>query len=270
MFLFYTLFFISLALLAHEYGHADALRRIGRNVSELGFGIPFGPSLRFRISGSWAKTTFTAYPLPLGAYVRYDDAEPMDYHDTAFVNGAGPLASFIAGWSMQALAYLVGFTDHAGLTWSKVVGSEGFYFPVAMLTISALVVLLMKQAPYWKKFFFSYFAPIISICAVGWIISFIGSLVSIVGIAERANEISELSGALYFAGKVSVAVGLGMLLPIYPLDGGQTFRAIVKSFGERFVEPFERYGVMIFGLLIIYTLQKDIMPLLLPFFQRIF
>jgi len=266
MFLFFTLLFISLSLLAHEFGHADASRRLGRPVVELGFGLPFGPSFKWKPKGKWAGTVFSIYPLcPFGAFIRNEmDVKETNYHDGAFVFGAGPLASFIAGWALQILAYGVGFADHTGITWQKVIANEGFYFPLAMIAVTFLCLKLARDSGFIKKLLFSYILPFVSIIATVWLVQLLlaGTLTSIIGITNRAGEVSELSGAMYFAGKVSVAIGLGALLPLYPMDGGQTFLSVIQNRVPKFVETFKRYGIMIFGLLVIFAVQHDIFPII--------
>jgi membrane-associated protease RseP (regulator of RpoE activity) len=71
--------------------------------------------------------------------------------------------------------------------------------------------------------------------------------------------------AIFFGGLMSFTLAVGNLLPIYPLDGGQTASALVERFTPRFLNFFNRIGYGLFFVLIVYSMGGDIRRVVLMF-----
>jgi hypothetical protein len=106
----YTALAIALALAsiaAHEWGHLDAMRRLGVDVER--FSLGFGPALWSRTLASGLKIQLGA--LPLGGFVMPRDAAQVDRlsaRDNARFSGAGVWVNCALGLVLMGFGGLVG------------------------------------------------------------------------------------------------------------------------------------------------------------------
>ncbi|MGD9101104.1 MAG: M50 family metallopeptidase [Anaerolineae bacterium] len=99
-----------------------------------------------------------------------------------------------------------------------------------------------------------------------------------VGISQMAGDAIELSNeqgnwftVLYFAGAISMALGLSNLLPLPALDGGRTLFVLIEALRGRRIDPakesvFHLIGMaLLVGLMLILTIQELVNPVASPF-----
>lgn len=212
---------IAVTVAMHEAGHYWAARRCGMTVHELAVGI--GPILwahRMR-SGS----TFSVRPLPIGGFVRIagitrNDADHGDARpENAFVFSparhrllvalAGVLVNFGVAWVALAVA--------AGLVTGKwlYAVSVGFY---TMLTLVELALQALWYA-----------------VTGGGAAHGVSSALTLPqqlhdGVAAAAaTDLGLAVFVLLVVALVNLSLGLGNLIPAFPLDGAQALVAVVDG-----------------------------------------
>lgn len=250
-----------LAILFHELGHALAMKRYKVEVAELGIGLPFAPQVS--IESPWIEkllnpcASFTVSPWLIGAYVKpakcnYEKA--LSYSEKAHINGAGIIANIAFGLFLLA-----------GLT-AVSLFSSGWRWSVASYTVAAIAggFLVLRYA----RFISAYIFPPLAIVALAafvhmfWGVSpkeamdSMGGPVSIVKVGQK--HIQSLWDVVYFGALVSFAIAFVNLLPIFPLDGGQTWKLILERISPVLSQRAEKVGMIIFFLLILTAVIGDI------------
>ncbi|MCX6735486.1 MAG: site-2 protease family protein [Candidatus Parcubacteria bacterium] len=277
MFTFISVVLIILTVFAHEFfGHATAIRDAGAHVSKVALGLPYGPYLSFSLKGKWAGTTFVIHYLcPFGAFTEYDGREvrSLPYWQQSRIHASGPFVSIMFGCFLIVLAGFVATAERPEISL--------WYFPHLPLLMSSLcsIVFLGMVLRFGGKILFTYVAPCIPVALFLFVVYglfFSGTgVTSPVAIIGTAGKVSELSGAVFFAGNISgVVFGFPMLLPLrifgIALDGEQILRPLVEKHIPQLLGAFESFGTMFFGILVLYVSQRELAPIVLPFLERIF
>ena len=277
MFTFISVVLIILGIFVHEYfGHAMAIRKAGAHVFKIALGLPYGPSITFPLRGKWSGTDFVIHYLyPFFAFTEYtgSEVEALPYWQQSRIHASGPFMSLIFGYFLIILAGLAAIAERPEI--------DITYFPhLPFLSISLIMISLLDIIlRFGGKIIFTYvvpFIPFVIILLMGYSLLLPqASAMGPVALINTAGQVSELSGAIFFAGNISnIVVGFPMLLPFrifgIPLDGFQIIRPIVQKFIPQFLAAFESFGTMIFGLLILYVLQNDLAPIVLPILQKWF
>lgn len=256
----FALFLVFLAILIHEIGHAIAMIKTGVGVKELGMGMPLGPRLSYTFDSaknSGETFTLSLYPLLIGAFVRprhEERIEELCYRDKAFIFGAGIIANIF--FTLVCMLVLQVFFPElrARLLPSSI---------TPWMIVAAIAPVL-----WYARAIAAYVFPPLSIAIMYWVVTsflkFSGTAVvensgGIVLIGQLAQSFSAtMAQAIFFGGFVSFALAATNVLPIFPLDGGQTASALVKRFTPRFLPFFNRIGYGLFLVLIVYSVGGDL------------
>ncbi|MCX6739147.1 MAG: site-2 protease family protein [Candidatus Parcubacteria bacterium] len=277
MFTFISVVLIVLTVFAHEFlGHATAIREAGGHVSKVALGLPYGPCLIFPLKGKWTGTNFVIHYLcPFGAFTEYDEQEvlALPFWQQSRIHASGPAVSIMLGFFLIVLAGFVAIAERPEITF--------WYFPHLPLLMSSLcaIVFLGLLLRFGGRILFTYiipFVPIALLFFVAYSLFFSSTgVTSPVAIINTAGKVSELSGAIFFAGNISgICFGFPMLLPLrifgIALDGEQIIRPLLEKYAPQVLGVFESFGTFAFILLIFSVLQKDLEPIVLPFFAKLF
>lgn len=263
----FALFLVFLAVLVHEIGHMIAMHRTGIGAKELGIGLPIGPRIFHTfVSKNNPSETFTLslYLLLLGAFVRprhEERIEKLCYRDKAFIFGAGIIANiFLILLSMLVL--MVFFPERH---------IRPLPLWVSPWMIGALIVPLL----WYARGITAYIFPPLSIAVLYYVVdaflklsgtALVENSGGIVLIGQIATNFSQdIWRAIWFGGFVSFLLAATNILPIYPLDGGLTMSALVERFAPRFQEFFNRVGIILVVVLILYSVGGDIRRIVLMF-----
>jgi len=199
----------TLIVLVHEFGHFLAARKYGVKVYEFSIGFPFSPRLLtlFR----YKETVFTVRLLPLGGFVSFsqdggeDDTElfRVSHGKRALILSAGSLFNILFSFVIFTPVFIVG--KHLGL----------------------VDALLLSVKTVWE---------ILSgtLMFIGNIFTGHGTMEGIsgpVGIAVMAGKAAGkgILNLCYFAGVLSMSLGIMNLLPLPALDGGHLAMLFIES-----------------------------------------
>jgi regulator of sigma E protease len=199
----------TLIVLVHEFGHFLAARKYGVKVYEFSIGFPFSPRLLtlFR----YKETVFTVRLLPLGGFVSFsqdggeDDTElfRVSHGKRALILSAGSLFNILFAFVIFTPVFIVG--KHLGL----------------------VDALLLSVKTVWE---------ILSgtLMFIGNIFTGHGTMEGIsgpVGIAVMAGKAAGkgILNLCYFAGVLSMSLGIMNLLPLPALDGGHLAMLFIES-----------------------------------------
>jgi len=199
----------TLIVLVHEFGHFLAARKYGVKVYEFSIGFPFSPRLLtlFR----YKETAFTVRLLPLGGFVSFsqdggeDDTElfRVSHGKRALILSAGSLFNILFAFVIFTPVFIVG--KHLGL----------------------VDALLLSVKTVWE---------ILSgtLMFIGNIFTGHGTMEGIsgpVGIAVMAGKAAGkgILNLCYFAGVLSMSLGIMNLLPLPALDGGHLAMLFIES-----------------------------------------
>lgn len=263
-------------IFVHESGHVIAFRRIGMEIDEMAIGIPWGPRLTIRSAflRRHLGPDFTLYlcPLILGGYVKPRDPEretKLPDDEKALVYGGGVIANIILYLAMNCVLLL----QLMGSSAPHDVGIPMFQFlgkhdPGIIL---AGHVALAGLFIYFARFISRYIFPIIGL-AIIIIMSYLlikifgntavlsgGGFVALAAQSKTANDGGVLIG---YIGFLSIVVGLGNLMPLYPLDGGHIGMLHVQKFAPWLVPYYRRAGFAIVIFLMILQFVPDLYRLL--------
>ena len=270
MSIFISVIFIILAYFVHEcFGHAVAMKRSGVAVKQIGFGLPFGPKITFPMKGKWLGTDFVLYYLcPFGAFTACDEdgMTRLPFWEKSRFFVSGPIASIIFGYFLFIISGFIVMIEN-GMTRYP----NNHLLIISCLTVAVLLIALK----FGGKIFYTYIVPLIPVflflfAFYSLFFSQNATVVTTVSLVHTAGKISELSGAFFFAGAFSINFfGVSMMLPLrffgIPLDGEQITLSIINKFMPKMVSFFISVETLIFGLLLLYALQTDLKPILLPF-----
>jgi membrane-associated protease RseP (regulator of RpoE activity) len=225
---------LSLAsVVAHEMGHAFAMRRYGAPIAQAGIGMDWKPMVKIPPRGR-REFTLTISPWLIGAYVKPSDEgqkqlDRLPYRDFSWYIGAGIVTNVVIGVLLLALA-----------SWA-----EGRWWPgVAEVAISLIIAAL-------GKYITAYLIPLIG-PAVGaflvWI-QFFDPTPKTGGLQVWGSvySVTSWSEAFAIAGLFSICVGVLNAAPFTMLDGGHIALRLIRTwFGERarMVYGFVSLGVI--------------------------
>ncbi len=234
-------------VLVHELGHFLAARRAGVEVYEFSIGFPFSPRIitLFR----QRETEFTLRLLPLGGFVSFSkdgDDEAADLFGAslghrALIMSAGALFNiffafliFIGVYAMgKHMPVLNAIAASAKTVWSVTTGTLDF------------IIKAVSGHGSWEG---------------------LSGPVGIAAIAGKAAAKGVLN-LLYFAGMLSVSLGIMNLIPFPALDGGQLFMLVIEAVKRRPLsigtyQVVNAVGMALFLILTILVTYKDITRLM--------
>lgn len=198
-------------ILAHEAGHAIYMRAAGTEISEMGFGVPWGPHLRFKPRRLPFHLRLNL--IPLVAYVRpADDAaiERLPYRRKVRIAGAGIMANWCCGWLLISAGMVA-----AWLMWHD--------RPTLRLTMAALGLGVTAVT-------LRFFKPITE-RALGYIsfgmLFLLPAEVLTIGAWGLPFSLRHLTlpASVFYAGIASLNLALINLAPLGPLDGSRIVNA---------------------------------------------
>jgi regulator of sigma E protease len=237
----------TMIVLVHEFGHFLAARKSGVKVYEFSIGFPFSPRLITLFHHK--ETAFTVRLLPLGGFVSFsqeggeDDAElfAASYTKRALILSAGSLFNIIFAF----LVFIPVF----------IVGKE----------LDPLRAVVQSAATVWEVLSATILFILNAVTGHGTMEGMSGP----VGIAAMAGKAASrgLLDLSYFAGALSMGVGIMNLIPFPALDGGHLLALLIESIRRR---PINRKVYQVatlagFALFLILTLAvtyKDVARLL--------
>ncbi len=258
-----ALFLIFLAILFHEMGHLIAMRMSGIWVSELGFGLPYGPS----IGAKWTSKTdpkksfrISLYPLLIGAFVRPEETVARSSYKThSFVCGAGIIGNLV---HIALSLVIIGIIIPEGRVFVSPLGTLSPPYMIFGGFAAAIgVVLLAKPIT-------QYLFPPLSLAVLVYIAMLLSNLTAtqfvensggMLVLGQMAESYSKGPiDALFFGMLISYLLALTNLLPLYPLDGGQTIKHFVDKYLPWATKSFDRVGLYIVYVLIAVAMLGDL------------
>lgn len=241
------LFVFTIVVLAHEFGHFIAARRLGINVYEFSIGFPFSPRVAtlFKYKG----TEFTLRLLPLGGFVSFsrdDGSESQEFlkegrWKRAIVASAGSIANF-------ALAFLIFIAVF-------IVGKN-------LSLLDALVESLVTI----KAVFTGTIHFLMSLFSGSGSMDSLSGPIGIAVMAGKAVDAGVMS-LLYFTGFLSLSLGILNLLPLPALDGGHLVILAIETLkrrplNQRTYQIVGLAGISLFLILTLVVSYRDIVKLI--------
>ena len=264
LYIFICVTLVLCAFFVHEcFGHATAIREAGVLVSKIALGLPHGPKIIFPLRGKWEGTDFVIHYLcPIGAFWESDEQKikELPYWQQSRIHASGPMATLIFGYFLIALSGCIAAVEGMPIDYH--------FLQISFAIIACLGILLR----FGGKIFFAYVMPILPVALFIFILYSIFFPSESVTVAtpfvfvKTMWQISDLSGALFVAGNITnTIIGLPMLLPLrlfgISLDGKQILQPLVEKYLPSALRFFESFGTLIFGLLILYTLEEYGQPI---------
>ncbi len=269
----FVLLFVALfiVILVHEFGHLVAMRRVGMEVDTLAVGVRWGPHIKIeseflrRYAGP--KFTLVLSPLILVGYVRPSDPEHEEKlrdDEKALVYGGGVIANILLAVFILGIVTAVTVWKNSGSIIAPnlpLVGGMHTWAIIPMLFLFAFLLL------YFARFVCKFIFPIIGVLVFALVvyvfmeISLNADMLARGGFIELATQ-TENAGQrgdfwMYVA-YISVIVGLGNLLPLYPLDGGHLGMIHVRRFVPRFEPYYRRLGMVCVIFLLVFQFVPDL------------
>lgn len=266
--LFFALFIV---ILVHEFGHLVAMRRVGMEVDTLAVGVRWGPYLEIesaflrRYAGPDFKLVLS--PLVLAGFVKASDPEQEERlrdDERALVYGGGVVANILLSiFIFSIVAVILAWKNSGGAIAANVpiVGGLSTWAIIPALILSALLLL------YFARFICRYIFPVIGVFVfalmtyVFWRISLDVGLLANGGFIEFASETEKAGKHGYFGvyiAYLSFVVGLGNLLPLYPLDGGHLGMIHVRRFTPKAEPVYRRLGFAVVIVLLVIQFVPDL------------
>ena len=269
MYITLLIFLFISAVMSHEIGHAKKMKDAGILVTEIALGLKYGPSIHFNLSGKWKGTKFSIYYLcPFGGFVECDNdaIESLPFWKRSAICAGGPFASIIVGTMLIVFAGFAAIAERPNISFD--------YWPHLPYLIPSLAVIIFfgTAFEFGERRFYQYIVPIFPLAATVLLGAqiFISpeSMSSVIGVAQVGGQVSDVSGALFYVGGISISgLGIVMLLPFYifgmPLDGASIVRPLIENLTHMYTAFFDIIATIVPGLLIIYLIQKDLMPFFL-------
>ena len=266
--LFFALFIV---ILVHEFGHLVAMRRVGMEVDTLAVGVRWGPYIEIeseflrRYAGPDFKLVLS--PIVLAGYVKPSDPEQEERlrnDEKALVYGGGVVANILlAIFILSIVSVMLAWKSGTGTIAANIpiVGGLPTWVIVPALLLSALLLL------YFARFICQYIFPILGVLMfallafVFWRISLDVGLLANGGFIEFASETEKAGRHGYFwmyIAYLSFVVGLGNLLPLYPLDGGHIGMIHVRRFTPAIEPVYRRLGLAAVIVLLVVQFVPDL------------
>lgn len=265
-----------IVIFIHELGHVVAFRRVGVEIDTMSVGIPWGPriSIKSKFLRRYAGANFTLVlsPLVLGGYVKPDKDEEEDRlssDEKALVYGGGVIANillFLFIYSMMVVTVIINFgARDVGVPMLPFLGKHNPWVTLGF------VGLLAGNLLYYARFVCRWVFPFIGI-AVSVLVALLlwkmladTALLAKAGFIEIAGQTQSASEAGYFwsyVGSLSFIIGLGNLLPFYPLDGGHIGMIHVRKFTPKLEPYYKRLGMVVVICLLVLQFVPDLYRLL--------
>lgn len=183
--------------------------------------------------------------------------ERMSYHDNALISGAGVMINVIMAlgifWMLGLVhAIMLFFSDSAG---ASLFNLRMFLYPV----IIALLIV-------FRRFFCAYVIPVLGIGTLVLLAylfvtapfkDVIGGPITIV--VQATEYTSTIQNSLIYLASLSLAIGIGNMMPILPLDGGRIMGAAIKyRLGKRWINAYRICGTIFIAGLMVLALGGDI------------
>jgi hypothetical protein len=200
--------------------------------------------------------------------VKTDDTDREEHlrdDEKALVYGGGIIANtllavFISGVFVATIAFKAGF----GATVASnipLVGGLSTWVVVAVFGLFAL--LLLQYARLICRFIFPLMG-LVMFAAFIWVLWMLSKNLSLlgnigfIGLADQTQQASASGLFFVFVGYISLTVGLGNLLPLHPLDGGQIAMIHMQGFGSKFKLYYEKLGLAIVIFLLVFQFVPDL------------
>lgn len=236
----------SIIVLVHEFGHFIAARKAGVKVYEFSIGFPFSPKVLtfFRHK----ETEFTLRLLPLGGFVSFskegdegaDDLFGASYSNRALIMSAGSISNI-------AFAFLIFIPVF-------VAGKHIPFIDAVFASAKTVWAIFSGTVAFMLNVF-----------------SGSGSMEGLsgpVGIAEMAGKAASKGflNLIYFAGVLSMSLGIMNLFPLPALDGGQLVMLLIESVRKKplKLKTYQTVNLIGFALFIILSVlvtYRDIVKL---------
>lgn len=271
--LFLALFIV---IFIHELGHVVAFRRIGMEVDTMSIGLAWGPriTIKSKLLRRYAGANFTLIlsPLVIAGYVKPSRPEQEDElraDEKALVYGGGVIANLLLSiFIYAAITLMVAWNSSGKIVVAETVpllGGQSIWLILALFGLSALI--LCSAARFICRFIFPVigFAVLALLVFVLWRISANPSVLAQGGFIVLADQTEQASALGYFwayVGYFSVILGLGNLLPLYPLDGGHIAMIHVKRFVPKLEPLYKRLGIVVVALLLVFQFIPDLLYVL--------
>jgi regulator of sigma E protease len=234
-------------VLVHELGHFLAARRAGVKVYEFSIGFPFSP--RVLTLFRHRETEFTLRLLPLGGFVSFakdGDEEAADLFGASSCNraailSAGPL--FNIAFALLIFVPVLALGRHVPAPEALALSAKTVWSVMAG-TVDMLLRFFTGQGS-------------------------MDGLAGPVGIAIVAGQ-AAAKGFLnlaYFAGVLSLSLGIMNLIPFPALDGGQLLMLLIekikrKPLSIKTYQVFNAVGMALFLILTVLVTYRDVVRVL--------
>ena len=273
-----VLFIIVLNLIAHEMAHAVAMSNYGIEIDKAGIGVPI-PGLTFKWKPKFLKFPLTISPLILFAYVKATEAgneklKKLPYKDRAVIYSSGALTN--AFISLLLLPISLIFVIKLDLPFNFVI-----IFTAISCIILALFFIVGLSSRYVRYLVCSRIAPIVGIVIFilllyvmvppfaqnfHYAITHAGasegggsSLAGPAQILKIATHLKNSTSAFILGFMISNGMALMNLLPIYPLDGGQTTLAFLERYDKKVTIWLKTIQILLFLMLIFLVIGSEIL-----------
>lgn len=240
MFLTLALGLVIASVVFHELSHARWMRRYGLLVTEFGIGIPV-PFLT--LSFMWGATRVRISPVLLGAYVKTDEQTMygLGWREQADIYGAGPLANIVFAGACFAVVGLM----------------RGTWPPFVLYTLAAAVATLL-----FPRLVSRYVVPVAAVAMLALTVTSLmhtpDSMMGPAGMVQVLNRSTSFAMAIALAGSLSLAIAFMNLLPLFPLDAGRTWFALMHAWGlKRTAMVFANGGTFVLFALIALAFYSD-------------
>lgn len=226
MHLFIFLFLVFLTLLAHELGHAFAMRSRGIQIKRIGIGIPIPGIPKYTLKKLFPGAEVSVSPLVIAAFVKPTREakvilDALPHRDSALINGSGVLANVFFALLIFSIWAMSNIGADMGL--------------MKIFLFYSVVLLLSTGLWIWRDFFCRYVLPILGLLfmiGIGYILlTGKGEIIGPIGIVQEATKMKGIWEYIAYAGDVSFGFALINCLPIFPMDGGRILGAILRDKG---------------------------------------
>ncbi|OGZ61818.1 MAG: hypothetical protein A3H51_00240 [Candidatus Spechtbacteria bacterium RIFCSPLOWO2_02_FULL_38_8] len=273
-----VLFIIVLNLIAHEMAHAVAMSHYGIEIDKAGIGIPI-PGLTFKWKPKFLRFPLTISPLVLFAYVKTTEAgneklKKLPYKDRAVIYSSGALTNMVIALLLLP-AFLI-FVMRLDFTFNSVI-----LFTIIASVVSAIFFIAGLFNRRIRYFICSCAAPVIGVAMFGLLLYLIlppfvqnfhyaithagaseGGSTSVAGpaqILKIATNLKHTTSAFILGFLVSSGLALTNLLPIYPLDGGQTSLAFLERYDKKLISALKAIQIILFLVLMFLVIGSEIL-----------
>lgn len=255
-----TVFIVIFSVFLHELGHALYMRKYGIAIKTFSVGLPFPLKIKFSSEKVFGGATIQLTPLLLGAFVEPTEEggkrmQGLSYYRQADIYGAGPLANLLF-----AAGLLLGFFLYVQILTVSHLG-----FVAVLWNMKIVVPLIILFGLYFGRKLFSRFlmhiAGIALLVLTAWLMfkDPTNAVMGPIGMGKLVGDFAvNYPKAIYLAAIFSGAIGAMNMLPLFPLDGGQSVNAFLRSIGmKRIGSVFTTVSGYMFLGLILWAITSD-------------